>query len=188
MEKNLKHMSSYINDNYDNIKAYCLFLTRNKVDADELMGEFTLALLSRKSKFPEKIINEKKEWLYIYVTIRHMFFNKNSNFNKNKYNLSQHLSQVDIIEAELKEDEEYNYEMEEMEEWYNLQMEQKKINWYDGTLFGMFYFPHSFFEIDNIPRKMSYRKLQELTAINFQSLRLSIIRVRKYIKQNYINK
>jgi hypothetical protein len=65
-------------------------------------------------------------------------------------------------------------------------IDTKEIFWFDGKLFLMYYYPQMFF--GDKYAKMTFRKLGEITDINYQAIRWAVKNVEKQLQKQYYKK
>jgi len=169
---------------------------------EELLSETILSLLSAK-RFPLDIFKRNKEFVYIWVSMKHKLYSKLINFNdkfsfigyddiKSKYeiNSEEYTNQIED------EDEPYDFYLEynynKIYEFIKSSMNKKEIPFYNAVCFILYYMPEYAKEFINItdeqlkPLKINptYRAIQKITNINFQSIRLTVLKTLTYVKEN----
>ena len=173
---------NYINDNYSKILNLAQIFTKNEIDEEltyELLSETIIASSNYSSIKYKQVIKEGKEFLVVYSIMKNIYFYPNSSFNllhkKNKnYELFENCEEVEF-------DKEFDDTKEKRVNIIKHYLEEEE-SWFDQKIFDMYYFPDNFFKKEDYNYKMSFRKLEKITKINYQAIRLAVNRVEKNIK------
>ena len=196
MSREEKHnqLSDYINNNYDQIIKIARSISK-EYDVLDLVSESVLRLYTyniNEEVFKKEILN-----FYIYRTIQTTFFlSKNNKKEYTDFNFTLDYVEDDSISEEnlieqYKKDTIYPQVFSDV----NLLMNSYQITRHDGILFILYYFPkHSkdYIEISNsnylkLINKQSYRILEEITNIDYQTCRNSVLLVLNKLKKYFYN-
>lgn len=162
----------------------------NKNIAGDLINDLYI-YFKEKETINDNIIEEKKEFLYTFISMRQYAFNKHSKFNQKILDI--HL--IKIYLKELDSDDELkienNKEYMKIYDLVNKLYSEKKITWYQYKLFKLYYFTEYEYSIEEMDknevdklRKISLRNLQDKTDINYVSISNSINKTLEIIKKH----
>lgn len=175
-------MNDYIKREYKNLLRTSISITRNQERGEELLHDTILGILHQKTP---PTLEPDKHFLYIYVSLKRNYYMKSSPYNKQNNTLYSELPQH--LENSYDDDDSETKKLVSVEyyrilEYVKSEIKSKKIYWYNGELFILYYYPEVFYNLDIV----SYRKLELEIGINFQSIRNSVKIVEDYIREHYI--
>jgi len=183
-------MIEYIGNNYEKVLDICKIYSIN--DYDNVMGVLIDIFMNKKHK-----IKDDNKFFYLITCIRNEVFNKKSKYNKlynnfveyNEYNFD-----VELDEENDDNEFEIDIKLEQIFKILNKLYKEKKINKEEKSSFLFYYIPENYISIRKMDkksvdklRKISYRKLEDITNVDYQTIRFNVIKVNQLIKEE-INK
>jgi len=173
-------MLKYIGERYEDIKNLAEIITRStKYEADDLLQETILELSKVKKETNDSIISEGKEYLFIYSIMHRQFYMRETSYYK-KY--KSNINHTNEFTEDLLVDKDFNIDDDDEKKIEMIKHHLEDEDWYYQRLFEMYYFPKNYWEPIEYNYKMTFRKLEELIGINFQSIRLAVKAVETRIK------
>ncbi len=150
---------------------------------------------------PEDIFINGKEFLYIYVAMKQNFFRNKAAFIK-KYKIQGYDDKQFELTKSIEENcidkhEEYDYRKEFLYKavlkFITEEVKQKRITDYDSKCFLLYFYPEfakEFIQISDkdfklLNEKPTYRTIELITGINFQSIRYTVKQVLEIVKKNF---
>jgi len=185
-------MRTYIETHYKDLTHMAINITKSNL-WEELLSETILSLLTAK-RYPVDIFKRNKEFVYIFVSMKFNLYKKKSEF-KTKFSYSGY-DETNIPTQEDQEDELYDFRKEY---YYDLiykflkqSIKTNKLKLYDAQCFILYFYPEfskdwiklTSKQFNKLNKNSSYRTISDITKINFQSIRLTVLKTLKYIKNN----
>jgi len=186
-EQTILKLKDFIINNYNKLQFLSKLITSNNIMKDDLLQDCVLSIWDM-HKCPENIFINKKEMNYLYgILIRTYYSDK----FQNKYKLN------DWINGDKIDKDEEEKQTDVYENIYHLLIEMQlkgEIELYDFKIFLLYYYPeYSIYHIRlneekylKLNKKQTYRNIEEITDINFQSIRWTILKLMKKLKQKII--
>ncbi len=179
-------MLNYIGRNYEKVMDICKVYS--KTDYENVMGVITDIFIDK----PMAFTDAEKFW-YLITCIRNEVYNKKSKYNKmyNNFVEYQEYNFPDVIDEEYdEENDKIEDKIEEILKIVKKLFKEKSITKEERSSFLFYYLPENFISIKKMDnkqvnklRKISYRKLEEKTNVDYQSIRFNVIKVNKLIKE-----
>lgn len=179
-------MRIYIASNYERIKHAAMSIAGPMYK--DLVQDIVLSLLSSK-RFPEDLFIRGREFLYIYGTMKRTYYSKQKPWKPGYFTPTSEFNSV--------EDKEYiendNLSDKLYEEVFQIVL-NLDIPEYDKNCFLLYFYPdkaNSFLNLSDaqmktlMPKenKSSYRSIEKVTGINFQSVRYTTNLVLEKVKK-----
>jgi len=186
-ERKHELMRLYISEHYHDLQCLAKSVARNQ-HWEDLLHETVISLLSAKT-YPDDIFIREREFLYIYSAMHKLYYQKGTELLK-KYVINDTFSKVEPL------DEVYDFKNEVIYkcvyDFINQEEKNGKLSYYQANIFRMVYFPEFIKDHLNIKeenyillnKKSSYRNIQKVTDINYQSVRYTTLEVLEYVKKN----
>lgn len=186
-------LRNYIDTHYQDLKNSAKSITKSRI-WEELLQETILALLYMK-RVPEDIFIRGREFLYIYVTMKRIYYRNNSNF-KTQHSFQGH-TEIGISKEIQDGATPYDFNKEviynNVYTFIQSEVAAQRIALYDSKVFLMYYFPEYAKEYMKLPAKKykllqsnsTYRGIQQVTGINFQSIRYTVLQILELVKESF---
>lgn len=183
----------FIEKKYDNLLSIAFSLTHNNDMGHELLHHTLQEIMEKKIR--KEALEEFRGnlFFYTYVALLNQWNSSTSTF----YNKYRKKNKEEFVENDFAiEDEEYdNKENKQLDLCVKIVNESPELDWYDRQIWMMYYFPHSHLKESELKKnknkkekQMSFRYLQDITKINYVSLKKVIDKVNDVIKEAIKNK
>lgn len=196
-DRTLGQMREYISNNYKKLQNMAKSIAKEDFWEDLLHETITNLLVSK--RFNQSIFDEKREFVFIYGIMKFDLYKKNCAFIKKfrYFEISPEYNQKN--RSDYLPNDQYDFKKEvifnSIYEYLNMLYSSGAITTYDFKLFIIYFFQDKItkheFKFNKKKEKIllegknTYRKIGKVTGINYQTVRLSVIKTLKKINKDF---